>query len=444
MDDSARQIRLRIIWIILRAFIGVVFGILLLVFLVTGIALSNNLSIPPFSQLPIFSRLEGYYIGHGNWDGVQAALATDDTSSGITLLDSDGRVIIDHGYDNTGSIGMPYQTATDDILINLKVNGQIIGALVFDRETAPSQLGAVTTVLFPVSLVSVFLALLATVLIALLSRRIVTPLAEVIAASRSITAGKLEARVRVQGTQDLLALTDSFNQMASTLERNDHERRDLLADIAHELRTPISAIRGRLEGMLDGVYPADQHHISLALKANYMLERLVEDLRLLTLAEAHQLYFDKKETDLKVLAAHSLEMFSAEAQEKDIQLELLPAPGNYIAILDPQRSEQVIGNLLGNALRYTPAGGKVWLALEKIDTRIHLSVCDSGPGIPEEDLPYIFNRFWRKDKSRARHTGGSGLGLAIAKQLIEGQGGFISAENLPEGGFKVKVTILGG
>jgi signal transduction histidine kinase len=173
-----------------------------------------------------------------------------------------------------------------------------------------------------------------------------------------------------------------------------------------------------------------------------MLERLVEDLRLLTLAESHQLHFDKKEIDLKALAAHCLEMFSAEAQEKNIQLQFPLALGNYIAILDPQRTEQVIANLVGNALRYTPAGGRVWLALEKNDTHITLSICDNGHGIPDEDLPYVFNRFWRKDKSRARHTGGSGLGLAIAKQLVEAQGCIISAENLPEGGLKVKVTIL--
>jgi two-component system, OmpR family, sensor histidine kinase BaeS len=435
MNDSARQIRQRIVGIILSAFSGVVIMALLIVFIVTGISISNSFSTPPFNQLPIFARLEGYYAGRGSWDGAQTAFAAEK----ITLLDAQRRIVVDHGDNN--AVGAIYQPSPDDIVSNLKVDGKIVGALVFNPQTAPSQLGAIPTILLPVGLISVFLALLAAVLIALLSYRIVTPLAEVIAASRAVTAGKLDARVRVQGPQDLLVLTESFNQMADTLERNDIERRDLLADIAHELRTPISAIRGRLEGMLDGVYPADEKHLSLALKSNYLLERLVEDLRLLTLAESRQLNFEKKETDLKNLAAHSLEMFSAEAQEKNIQLEFLPASGEFTTTLDPQRTEQVIGNLIGNALRYTPSGGKIWLTLEKIDGVLTLSVCDDGPGIPTEDLPYIFNRFWRKDKSRARQTGGSGLGLAIAKQLIEAQGGSISAENLPEGGLNMMVSF---
>jgi two-component system OmpR family sensor kinase/two-component system sensor histidine kinase BaeS len=445
MDDSARQIRQRIFWIVVRAFIAVVFLTLLLVFIALSIAILNSPNFAPFNQLPIFNRIEGYYIGHGSWDGVSVLFTPGETTTIIEnaayLLDAEGRIIIDHGADNTDRIGTLYTPAARNITFDLKVDEEKIGSLVFDDSTVLSRLQILARILLPVSLISVFLALLAAVLVALLSRRIVTPLAEVIAASRAVTAGKLDARVQVQGTQDLLVLTDSFNQMAATLERNDRERRDLLADIAHELRTPISAIRGRLEGMLDGIYPADQHHISLALKANYLLERLVEDLRLLTLAESRQLPFEKKGTDLKALAVHSLEMFSAEAQEKDIQLQFMPAPGDFIVTLDPQRTEQVIGNLLGNALRYTPSGGKVWLSLEKTDTTITVTICDNGTGIHEADLPYIFYRFWRKDKSRARHTGGSGLGLAIAKQLIEAQGGTISAENLPEGGLKVKVTF---
>jgi signal transduction histidine kinase len=292
-----------------------------------------------------------------------------------------------------------------------------------------------------VTLVAVFLAFLAILVVALLSRRIVNPLAEVIAASRAVTAGKLDARVEVRGPQDLLALTDSFNQMAASLERSEHERRDLLADIAHELRTPITIIRGRLEGMLDGVYPADEKHLSLALKANYLLERLVEDLRILTLAESRQLTFDLKETDLSILAAHTVEMFSAEADEKGITLELFPTSEPFLAQIDPQRTEQVIGNLVGNALRYVPSGGKVWLTLEQTEATISLTVNDNGPGIPAEDLPYIFNRFWRKEKSRARARGGSGLGLAIAKQFIEAQGGSVCAENLPTGGLKISMRF---
>lgn len=445
MDDSARQIRQRIFWIVVRAFVTVFSLTLLIVFAAVSLIIFYTPDFAPLSQQLLINRVEGYYLGHGGWDGVETIFNA--RANGLIdnnpsyLLDADGRIVLDHGAGNAPSLGTLYSPAKHNTLFNLNVDKKKIGTLVFDQSTVSSRLLTLIGILLPAGLGSIFLTWLAAVLIALLTRRIVTPLAEVIAASRAVTAGKLDARVQVQGTEDLLVLTDSFNQMAASLERNDRERRDLLADIAHELRTPISAIRGRLEGMLDHVYPADEHHISLALKSNYLLERLVEDLRLLTLAESRQLHFDKKETDLQALAAHSVEMFSAEALEKEITLGLLPASGAFIATLDAQRTEQVIGNLVSNALRYTPAGGKIWLALEKTDAGLTLSVSDNGAGIPAEDLPYIFNRFWRKEKSRTRQSGGSGLGLAIARQLIEAQGGSIRAENLPEGGLKVTVTF---
>jgi signal transduction histidine kinase len=225
--------------------------------------------------------------------------------------------------------------------------------------------------------------------------------------------------------------------MASALERNDQERRALLADIAHELRTPLSVIRGRLEGIVDGIYSADGTQVSLALEQTYLLERLVDDLRLLTLVETHQLRFEKSHIDLANLARHTLEIFSAEAREKNISLSLETGRGNFQIELDPQRSEQVIGNLIGNSLRYIPAGGRIWLTLEETAGLLRLCVNDNGPGVAKEDLPYLFDRFWRKERSRSRTTGGTGLGLAIAKQLVEAQGGTIEARNLPEGGLQV-------
>lgn len=441
MDDSARQIRTRIFWIVLRAFVSVLLFALIIIIIGTGYMLSNNSDISPFNRLPIISKLEGYYSGMGSWVGVEKILNSESYGNSLSLLDPQDRIVIYEGKVNTDKIGKLYDFNQHEIVFSLKLNNASIGSIVFNRSSIPSEVSAVANILFPVSLLAIFLALLASVLVALLTRRIVTPLAEVIAASRSVTAGKLNARVQVQGTQDLLVLTDSFNQMAASIERSNRERRDLLADIAHELRTPISAIRGRLEGILDGVYPADEKHISLALKANYLLERLVEDLRLLTLAELGQLQFEKKVTDLKDLVSHSIDVFSAEAQEKSIQLEFMPPTDDYITCLDPQRTEQVIANLIGNAVRYTQPDGKVLLTLEKSETQIHLSISDNGPGVPEEDLPFIFNRFWRKDKSRARLSGGSGLGLAIARQLCEAQNGNITAENPPEGGLKITVSF---
>jgi two-component system OmpR family sensor kinase/two-component system sensor histidine kinase BaeS len=229
--------------------------------------------------------------------------------------------------------------------------------------------------------------------------------------------------------------------MAASLERNDRERRDMLADIAHELRTPLSIIRGRLEGIVDGIYPENGPQVSMALEQTYAMQRLVDDLRLLTLVETRQLPFDMREVNAGEVINRVIDMFSAEALEKNISLSFPEKNGNLTAFIDPQRFEQVIGNLLGNALRYVPDGGKVWVTANELNGGVRIAVNDNGPGIPEEDLPFIFDRFWRKDKSRTRASGGSGLGLAIAKQLVEAQNGTITAVNVQGGGLQVIVDI---
>jgi len=275
----------------------------------------------------------------------------------------------------------------------------------------------------------------------LLVRRFVNPLADVIFAARAVASGKLDTRISSEGPQDLRSLSESFNEMASSLERNDRGRRDMLADIAHELRTPLSVIRGRLEGIVDGIYSENGSQVSMALEQTYLLQRLVDDLHLLTLAETRQLLFDKRDVNIGAVIERVLEMFSAEAQEKNISLSFSEKNGNLSAVVDPQRFEQVLSNLLGNALRYIPDGGKVWVTANETADGVQITVNDNGEGIPAEDLPYIFDRFWRKEKSRARTTGGTGLGLAIAKQLVEAQDGTIEARNLPDGGLQVRIQL---
>jgi signal transduction histidine kinase len=217
----------------------------------------------------------------------------------------------------------------------------------------------------------------------------------------------------------------------------------MLADIAHELRTPLSVLRGRLEGIVDGVYSANPDSIVPALEETYLLERLVEDLRILTLAETRQLPFEKRSLDLNKLAERVIGLFQAQADENHITLELQPAESEALALLDPQRSEQIIGNLVGNALRHVPENGRIWLEVNTTDESVSISISDNGPGVKEDDLPNIFKRFWRGDKSRSRASGGAGLGLAISRQLVEAQGGQIEAQNLPEGGLKVTCRFPG-
>lgn len=439
--DAARQIRQRIIWIILRAFLAVLLVILLVIVVTTAILLSTGSNYSPFDEIPTVLQAKGYYVGHGSWGGVEAVFTDDPLAPAITLLDADRHIIIDHGNPDAPTVGTFYQSTKEDILIDLTSQGSTVGTIVIDRTAMRSRDGGLSRLLILLSLLSIFLALLATVLIGLLSRNVITPLADVIAASREVAAGKLGTRVSVRGPQDLQVMTDSFNQMADSLERNEITRHNTLTDIAHELRTPITAIRGWLEGMLDGVYPADEKHISLALKASYLLGGLVDDLRLLTLAESGQLSFDIRETNLASLAEQVREMFAAEAAEKSITLRLEPAPRDFLVLADHQRTEQVVGNLVGNALRYIPEGGEIRISLDQEGDQVSLSIEDSGPGIPEEDLPFIFERFWRRDKSRARSSGGSGLGLTIARQLIDAQGGRIRAENRPGSGLKMVIFL---
>ena len=440
MHSSVREIRTRLLSLLVRAFVFVLLLSLLFFLSVVSYFLTSQTS--PIS-MPFTSALQGYYLGHGNWDGVEAVfdpineLSTLDT----LLLDKEHRIVLDRDSDPASKTGSSYEIKPNDFTLNLESNGQKIGVLVITSLSPWNRLGVARAVIFPVSMISLLLSIFLIIVAALLVRRFVNPLADVIYAAREVTNGKLSTRISSEGPQDMRSLSESFNEMASSLERNDRERRDLLADIAHELRTPLSIIRGRLEGIVDGIYSADGGQVPLALEQTYLLERLVDDLRLLTLAETRQLHFEKKSVDLVQLSRHTIEMFSAEAQEKNISLALEKGNGNYTAELDPQRMEQVIGNLIGNSLRYIPDGSKIWLTLEETSDEVKLYVNDNGPGVAEDELPYLFNRFWRKDKSRARSAGGTGLGLAIAKQLIEAQGGVIEARNLPAGGLKVTITF---
>ena len=212
--------------------------------------------------------------------------------------------------------------------------------------------------------------------------------------------------MRLAGPDDLRALSDSFNHMAASLEQSDSERRNMLADIAHELRTPITVMRGRLEGIVDGVYAANPEQISPALEETYLLERLVEDLRLLTLAETRQLHFERTDVNLREMVARVIDLFQAEAEDKKITLGFDGPDEEAVVRLDPQRIKQVIGNLVSNALRYTPEGGNVTLSVQKSPGNVVLSVSDDGPGVPAEDLASIFQRFWRGEKSRSRTSVG--------------------------------------
>jgi signal transduction histidine kinase len=445
-SNSVRSIRNRLFLLLLRAFIIVVAFIVLFTLLTTGVILAYPSETNPLYRLPTIARLETYYIARGSWDGV---ITVFDNSLDIEasqwessiLLDAQDQIVVAYGQPVDPAAPPAYHPVSGEPAIPIVVHGGEVGTLILGQNIQPSERRFTFRFLMPVVFLSLILAVFATLIGLLLTRRVVSPLAEVIAAAEEIAGGRLQTRVRVQAPDDLRDLSGSFNKMAEALERNDHERRDMLADIAHELRTPLTVLRGRLEGIMDGVYPADESHIGPALEETYLLERLVEDLRLLTLAESHQLHFEKSEVNLVEIARRAFNMFQPEADEKKVKLDLETSLENAPVFADPQRTEQVIGNLLANALRFVPDGGRVWVEIDQVEDEFILGVNDTGPGVPASDLPYIFNRFWRGERSRSRASGGAGLGLAIAQSLIVEQGGRVEASNLPTGGLQVRVVL---
>jgi signal transduction histidine kinase len=272
-------------------------------------------------------------------------------------------------------------------------------------------------------------------------RGITAPLSRLTYAAHAVAAGDLAQRVQIRSGDEVADLGAAFNSMAENLERSEQLRREMTADIAHELRTPLSVIQGNLEAVLDGVYPADVEHIQPALDQAQLLARLVEDLRTLALAEAGQLSLDRQPTDPVELVKRVVASFEPNATGKRVALSVDSPPSLPRIQADGQRIAQVLTNLLGNALRYTPENGRVDVQLRAEAKSVVVAVTDTGPGISADDLPHIFDRFYRADKSRSREGGGSGLGLAIARGIIAAHGGRIWAESKTGQGTTLAFTL---
>ena len=278
-------------------------------------------------------------------------------------------------------------------------------------------------------------------------RRIATPLANVMAAADAVAEGDLSTRVPEWGPGDFRRLASSFNRMTIELERVDQQRRNLTADMAHELHTPLHVIQGNLEGIVDGVYEPTPEHISTTLQETRVLARLVDDLRTISLAESGQLPLVREEVDVDELLADVGTSFSGQAEAAGIELgvESAGGPSKLAVVADAGRLDQVLSNLMLNALRHTPGGGTIALSAERTGGGVRVIVGDTGGGIPAEDLPHIFDRFWRGDPSRSRAAGaGAGLGLAIARQLVNAHGGLIDVESEPGRGTTFTIGLPAG
>ena len=229
--------------------------------------------------------------------------------------------------------------------------------------------------------------------------------------------------------------------MAAGLQHADRQRRNMTADIAHELRTPLTIIKGKLEGILDGVYPGTPEHIAPVLEEAELLERLIEDLRLLSLAEAGQLPLHREEVPVAELLDDVQRKFAAPAAAQQITIVVDKDAGLPSVDVDPQRMQQVLGNLVANSLRHTPPGGTIDLGAARHNGRVAITVHDTGRGIAPDDLPHVFDRFWRADRARSRQGSGAGLGLAIARQLVEAHGGQIGAASPAGQGTTITIEL---
>jgi signal transduction histidine kinase len=269
-------------------------------------------------------------------------------------------------------------------------------------------------------------------------RRMAGPVADVMAAADRVAAGDYGVRVPERGTREVRRLARAFNAMTEHLGANDEQRRSLLADLAHELRTPLSVIRGSVEGVLDGLYPADRAHLGPVLDETTVMARLLDDLRTLSTAEAGALRLDRERVGPTELVEDAVASFRSRADAAGVTLRTEVASGLPAVDADPMRVGEVLGNLLQNAVRHTPRGGSVHVkgAPADDDRAVEFIVDDTGSGIPPEMMSSVFDRF-----VKAADTGGAGLGLAIAKGLLEAHGGRIAAERRPGGGTRVRFTL---
>jgi signal transduction histidine kinase len=388
-------------------------------------------------------RLAAHYARSGSWEGVETLTEGYPCGAGwepwdqgwqlaFLVASKEGVVVAASDKQRIGhSLSFPEQSLSTPIL----VDGRQVGSLVM------SPMATFRGVFQRLMLAGIVVSGLGLILSLALSRTISRPFADLTRATRAVAAGQLDSRVPVHYGGEVGELASAFNVMAQDLARADELRRNLTADVAHELRTPLSVIRGKLEGILDGVYPATPEHLEPVVEETKLLIHLVEDLRVLALAEAGQLPLEKGVMDIGDLLQDAQVNFGPQASDRGVTLALDLPPALPPVSADWRRIAQVLGNLLSNALRHTPQGGCVTLSAAAEAGMVQVTVADTGLGIAPEDLPHVFERFWRGDKSRSRTYGGTGLGLAIARHLVEMHGGQIGVESAPGKGSRFQFTL---
>jgi two-component system sensor histidine kinase BaeS len=399
----------------------------------------------------LVEALENYYAAHGSWTGVSQFLASDRRlahySSQAALLDAQQMVILGHDHLTIG------EKASDASLrgsIPITVNGQTAGFLLVtswgDSSTGPldprqAERSFLDSVNWAATISAILAALFALVLGLALARTLTRPILELTAATKAMAGGKLDQRVAVRSRDEIGALAASFNQMSADLARASQLRQQMTADLAHDLRTPLSILRGYTEGLKDERLQGSAAIYSLMHGEVEHLQRLVEDLRVLSLADAGELPLNRRAVDPAALVERTGLAYFVQAEAQGLALRLEAAENLPSILVDTDRMTQVLNNLVSNALRHTTQG-EVVLSASAQNQQVYLKVSDTGSGIAPADLPFVFDRFYRADKSRQRTDAtSSGLGLAIAKAIVEGHGGAIAVESAPGHGTSFTITL---
>ena len=445
--------------------------------------------------------LSVYYEGHGGWGGVQDYVAkiTDPTDQKLgrsprdaqhfLVFDNKDQVVVDTAKKDLGKqlAQFPVDNKISKQWQEIKVGGKTAGHYWQDQRPSAgdSRLAKTigTSIIQAMLIGLIITSMVALLLGLLLTRHFTNPLNRLMEAVRKVGKGDLSSRVEVKGKGDIAILARDFNRMTEQLTRNEEVRRNMVADIAHELRTPLAVILGKLESIQEGVIPSTPETILPIHDETLRLIRLVRDLQQLSLAEAGKLPMTMRSVKLRQIVERITEQFAVDFEERGLQVAVIGDVPNIIG--DPDRLTQVFVNLIGNALLHTPAGGSLRVLLEEavgpvedgmikdeakhrlrdvfwrkgeraeemkgregnsaVDLRtdgwVQVTVEDSGEGIPEEELEHIFNRFYRVNKARERESGGTGLGLAIAKEFIQAHGGSIQVESKPGVGSSFRVFL---
>ena len=392
----------------------------------------------------IRSKLYLHYLDKGSWEDVQSVVeALGVSGTHIILVAANGTVV---GDSKRELLGMNY-TDSQESPLEMTYRGQLLGKLYISSDPKAEEYVApflrlsasINRSLLLGGSVAIAIALLLTFV---LSRRITSPIGALAKAARRLGRGDLSQRVQLRGEGEVAALAQAFNSMAADLEHAEQLRRNMVADVAHELRTPLSNIQGYLEAIRDGVIEPDAAAIRSLNEEASLLSRLVNELQELSLAEAGELRLVYQAEDITKLLKQAVTPWQPQLSAKEISLSLDLPENLPLVNIDWQLVNEVLHNLLENAVAYTHKGGTINVAAAKQGDWVEISVSDTGEGIPVEDLPHIFERFYRVDKSRARATGGSGLGLTIAKRLVEAHGGTITAQSELGKGSRFSFTLL--